>query len=261
MVVCGKCGKKNSADAEYCTKCGNNLGTKIYNVKRKEQVDTFTKEIQKSGRKTGKSIEHAAKTFGDEAEEFGRRVGRKAEKTGREIEMKMRKVDRHIEERGHHIERRIDRASKGFDSWYNRTFGIFGPLLSSLVGLIILRLIVEVFRIQGHIVPVLVDVGNALYSYIVLIFVMMVLSSYTTYVSRRYKPFRWVSPILTAIVVTTTLWVVEQILLVNHSYGEESIAEAASLIGKYLPTIFVFVVVIGYVVQVMRTTWDTDRRW
>ena len=259
MVVCSQCGKKNSADAEYCTKCGSNLGTRIYNVKRKEQVDKFTNEIQKSGKKTGKNIERAAKTFGEEAEELGRRVGRKAEKTGRELEMKMKNVDRHIEARGHHIERRIDRASKGFDSWYNRTFGIFGPLLSSLVGLIILRLVVEVFRIQSHIVPVLGDVGNALYSYIALIFIMMVLSSYTTYIARRYKPFRWVSPILSAIVVTVILWVVEQILLVNHGYGDESIAEAASIIGTYLPTIFVFVVVVGYVVQVMRTTWDTDR--
>ena len=74
MVYCSKCGKKNDDDAEFCSKCGFKLNTheeketfenrvkKIGNV-IEEKAEKFGKDMEKAGKRLETRIEHSAEGF------------------------------------------------------------------------------------------------------------------------------------------------------------------------------------------------------
>ena len=96
-LYCTKCGLKNKDNADFCTKCGTKLDLK-------EDEKTEQEGISKQVEKAGAAIERAAKDFGDAAERMGKRIEQKMEKTGKE-----------------------------FENWYDKKFGIFGPLIWSFL--------------------------------------------------------------------------------------------------------------------------------
>jgi len=233
MVNCSKCGKKNDDDAEYCSKCGTKLtitkkGKKSTQVKENsfdKQVEDFAEEVGQIGKKAGKTIEKGMKNFGEEVSDIGKRVGKEFEKTGKDLE-------------------------RSIDS----TFGILWPLITSLIGLAVLWIAIIMMRTTSDTFPVFVDLSNFLQTYLWLFFGLMLFFSYTGYASKKCKPFRWISPILSAIGIVLVIWIVLNIFKILDFLGIPFFETSASMLENILPLVFVLVLVVGYLVFMLTVT-------
>jgi hypothetical protein len=231
MQNCPRCATKNDDDALFCTNCGVSL-------------------------KTGATspFEHQVKDFAKDMEQLGRKAGDRMVKTAQRIRD-------NTSDAGKHVEQRIDRASKHTENWYDRTFGILGPLISSFVFLIVIRLVIEFLRISKDNVVVFSIIGPMLYTYLLLLFGVTLLSSYTQYFSRKSHQFRIFSPLIYAIVPIVWLWVAMQIL--NSLSGPLDLPDlktAALSIEQNLPTIFIFVLLLGYVILALTMSQEQKRK-
>ena len=239
MIYCPKCSGKNEDDAKYCNKCGNALITTKKNYKKiktkstlfEKQVEDFAEGFEKAGKKVGKKIEQAAKKFGNETQDLVKK-----------------------------IENITKRSSTHAENWYNRTFGIFGPLLSSFIGLIVLRLVIEGLKIGAKDNPILADVGDGLFSNIFLLFGVLLISGYTEYFSKKYRPFQWITPIIIAIVVVIITLVVGNIIsVVGSAAGEQDIVTASSeWIKNYILMLYILVLLSGYLILIAMISMEKD---
>ena len=233
MVICPKCGKENNDDAQFCSKCGNSLTDKTSGSSSFEkQVEDFAAGVERVGEKAGKKIEQAAKRFGEETQDIGKR-----------------------------FEKATDRAGERLENWQDRTFGIFGPLVSSFIGIIVLRLVIEGLRIGAQDTPVLSIVSSNLLDYLLLIFVVFLVSSYSTYLYRKYKSYRWVSPIIVAVLIVVISTIVVSIAsAVGKSTGEVDLIKAETQWReKYMLMVFVIIILIGYLINVATVAWEKDK--
>lgn len=174
---------------------------------------------------------------------------KKGKNLGDSLTRAARRVQKNSEQMGKRIEHQVDQTSKSLENWYDRSFGIFGPLLASLLFLIILRLIIEVLRVTGDDVQDIGTITSVLLGYLLPLFAISLLSNYTTYCAKKSFKFRVFSPLIHAGAFVLVLYVVVQILI---SLGEElnvaDLRTAASSLEYALPSVFVFVLLIGYVV-------------
>jgi len=233
MINCPRCGKKNDDDALYCSNCGTSLtGKSAESRSFEKQVEDFADGVERVGKKAGKKIEQAAKRFGEETQDIGKR-----------------------------FEKATDRAGNRLENWYDRTFGIFGPLVSSFIGLIVLRLVIEGLRIGAQGTPALGVVSDKLLDYLLLLFIVFLISSYSSYLSRKYKSFRWISPIIVAVLIVVISTVVVTIVsAVGASTGEPDLIKAEmEWREKYMLMIFVIVLLIGYLINVATVAWEKDK--
>lgn len=234
MVYCAKCGKTNDDDALYCGKCGNSLNnTIIKDTSFEKQIENFAGGVERVGKTAGDKIEKVAETIGRETQGIGRR-----------------------------LEKATDRAGSYLDNWWDRTFKIFGPLVSSFISLIVLRFVIEGLRIGAKDTPVLGDVSDLLLDYLLLIFVVILVSSYSSYFSRKYKTFQWVSPVIIAVVLVVVSFIVVNILsVVGTSIGDlELVNVETEWREKYMLMIFVIVLLVGYLIKVASVAWEKDKK-
>jgi hypothetical protein len=208
MTYCIKCGKKNDDDAEFCSKCGVKLGPQDKKDSNKKQV-----------KKTGKIIE-------EKAEEFGKS----------------------IEKAGIRFESKIDNSIKDFQKWYDNKFKLFGPLIWSFLSLIILRLIISVMDRSGDEIVVLGEISDFLYSYLLILFGLMLLNFYNSYLKRTYKKqYIFISPAISTISCVVTLWILSKILIIiDTNIKIPFLASIANFIDEYIFVIFIFVLVLSY---------------
>lgn len=224
MIYCTKCGKKNDDDAQYCSKCGNSLNnTIIKDTSFEKQIENFADGVERVGKTAGEKIEKAAEKLGKGTQDIGKR-----------------------------LEKATDRAGSYIDNWWDHTFKIFGPLVSSFIVIIVLRLIIEGLRIGAEDTPILGEVSDLLLEYLLLIFVVILVSSYSSYFSRKYKTFQWISPIIIAVVIVVVSFIIVNILsVIGTSIGDLELANAETeWREKYMLMIFVIVLLVGYLIKV-----------
>jgi len=63
MVYCTKCGKKNDDDAEFCSKCGTILDNENIEKSFEKQMKITAKKLEEKAEKFGKSMDEAGKRF------------------------------------------------------------------------------------------------------------------------------------------------------------------------------------------------------
>lgn len=209
-MYCSKCGKENKDEAEYCNKCGAKLSKSAKNKKE---------ESQQEPKKETKSIEQVAKGFGEKAEQVGKR-----------------------------IEYRFNKRSEDFNQWFDQIFGIFGPLIWAFLALIILRIIIFGMDIIGDDSVVIGQIGDVLYEHILLIFGLMLVSTYNSYLLRKYKKqYRWISPAVSTAVFIAILWIITKIFIViDTELDIPVLTSIATFIESYLWIIFIAVILISY---------------
>jgi hypothetical protein len=223
MIYCSKCGKENEDGSLYCNNCGNSLTSESKSTSFEKKVEGFAEDVSKVGKKAGEKIEQTAKRFGEAT----------------------------------------DRAGARIENWYDRTFGIFGPIIVSFIGLIIIRLVIEVLRLGADTTPVFADISNILYDYLLLLFILMLLSSYTSYFSKKWKSFQWFSPLTFAIVFVIIFRLVMLILSeISSSEGLTNLETEASKWSEqsYLIMIFVIVLLFGYLILVAKLAFEKEQR-
>jgi len=197
----------------YCIKCGE------------EQADT-AKFCTKCGAKMPTSSESIGT---DNSESFEKKIEKKAEA----------------------FEKKADAFGTHFNHWYDETFGILGPLIGAFISLIVLRIIIYVIQAASDEIFIFTALGQGLYNYLIFIFISILISSYNTYLNRKYhQQYLFIYPFIGAIGFIIGFWVLAQILLfVNQSNVTPIFATIGEFINTYLIVFFALAIIIGYITQ------------
>ena len=229
MRECMNCGASNVDDAAFCTTCGASLTPTVASAIER-QAKTFAQNMEQIGKNLGESMKDATKRIQNRSQHMGKR-----------------------------IEQRVDVATHTVESWYDTTFGIFGPLLQSFLFLIILRFAILIVHISASHVQDIDEIASVIQLYLLPLFGATLLANYTTYFAKKSEKFRIFSPLLHAIVFTIILWIVAQLL---HTLSDrltiEALNTAAMTIESMLPALFVFILLIGYVVLALNMSREPE---
>lgn len=231
MKECMNCRTSNGDDAAFCTTCGASLDPTVSSAIER-QAKTFAQNMEQMGKNLGESMKDATKRIQDRSQHIGKR-----------------------------IEERVDVATHAVESWYDTTFGIFGPLLQSFLFLIILRFAILLVHMSAPYVQDIDVIASTIHLYLLPLFGATLLANYTTYFAKKSEKFRIFSPLLHAIVFTIILWIVAQLL---HTLSDRLVIEAlntaAVTIESMLPALFVLVLLIGYVVLAMNMSREPEQK-
>jgi len=224
---CPKCGTNNDDDATFCIHCGVSLHSNV-----------------------ASTIEQHSKQFAQDMEQMGKKIGDHMAKA-------VKKVHDTTQKEARQYEQRMDRMSQQAGSWYDRTFGVFGPLLESFIFLIVFRLVIMVMEHPNQQTPEIHTLAVILLVYIVPLFGLTLLSNYTGYLSKKFFKFKVFSPLLYAICFVLLCWIISKILYdVSTHFTIPDLRTAALSLENSLPTIFVFVLLIGYVILMLSLPKD-----
>ena len=231
MVNCPKCGTKNGDDAAFCTHCGVSLNSDV-----------------------GSTIEQHAKQFAQNMEQMGKKVGD-------QMAQAAKKVHETTQKEARQFEHRMDRASHHAENWYNKTFGAFGPLLESFIFLIGFRFVIMLMELPNQKTPDIHIIASILLVYILPLFALSLLSNYTQYLSKKFFKFKVFSPLLYAIFVVLLFWIISKMLYdASTHFTVPDLQTAALSLENGLPTIFIFVLLLGYVILVMSLPRDQKEK-
>jgi phage shock protein C len=160
--------------------------------------------------------------------------------------------------------KRMEERGKEWESWFHRTFGLVGPLISSIFGIIILALVSWVIYLVN--MPIgsgfILNVYYFLTDNMGLFFLIFLFFSYTSYFSkaspRVYSPF---SPIAAAIGITIGFWIASQAIdVANISLGIPWLSIMAFYMGVNLHLIFLFFLFLGYLALAIKITLEVPKR-
>ncbi len=231
MVNCPKCGNDTSDDAAFCTNCGVSLHSDA-----------------------GSTIEQHAQRFAQNMEQMGKKVGDQMAQAAKQFHESTQKETRHLEQR-------MDRIGKRAENWYERRFGPFGPLLESFIFLIVFRLVIMVMELPNEETPEVRTVAAILLVYILPLFALSLLSNYTQYLSKKFFQIKVFSPLFYAIFFVLFCWVISKMLYdASTHFTIPDLRTAAVSLENSLPTIFVFVLLIGYVILVVNLPRDQGKK-
>jgi ribosomal protein L40E len=219
----------------YCSKCGaKNDDNAEFCSKCGKKMFTYNKKdkFEKQAKKTEKLIE-------EKAEQFGEAI----EKAGKRFELKM------------------ENTFKDFQKWYDNKFKIIGPLIWSFLGLIILRFIILLFK-NADDIDVLMEIGDFLYSYLLILFGLMLLNTYNSYFNRVYKKqYRLVSPAVSVISFVISLWIISKIFIILDTNLDIAILTTiANFINNYIILIFVIVLLLSYIFVLFIVPFEKDNK-
>lgn len=182
-------------------------------------------------RKAGKNaFEKQMGDFGDEVGELGDKFGRRMERHGKAWE----------------------RKGKEWDNWFHRTFGLVGPLISSVLGIVIVALVIWVMAFINSKIGswLLADINLFLTNNIGLFFLIFVFFSYTSYFSKFYhRIYMLFSPVSIAFGAAVCFWIVANVLsTVNVSIGSPVISAIAFHVSGNIFLLFWLFLCVGYLV-------------
>lgn len=189
-------------------------------------------------------LDERVEDFAEEVGQLGKEVGKKAQNHAKFLEKRMKDVGEELEAKG-----------KQMEGWYRRTFGVLSPLISSIIGLIILGAIIWIFLLLGTRTnsAAFSNLSSFLLAHIALLFGFSLLFSYTEYGNKVYpKYFRWVNPITTAAGIVVAFWLVINILYILMPDLElPLITPVVATILTNLVIIFLAIVIVGYVILLL----------
>jgi len=189
--------------------------------------------VKKKSRKVSRkndAFERRMEDFGEEMGEIGERFGRRMERRGR----------------------RWEKRGKECDTWFRNTFGLLGPFVSSVIGIIIFGLIVWVINFVNAKIGVwlLVEISLFLTNNMGLFFLLFLFFSYTSYFSKfYYKAYMLFSPVSVAVGAAVCFWIVANVLsTVNVSIGSPVLSAIAFHVSENVFLLFWLFLCIGYLV-------------
>ncbi len=151
--------------------------------------------------------------------------------------------------------KKVDMKGKAIDSWYYRTFGIVGPLISSLIGLIVLGIFIWIFTFFGPRLDSAVfrNIGRFLLHNLLIFFGLSLLVSYTNYGNKKYPHhFKWISPVTTAVGITAGLWIAFSIFdILSAGMDLPLLSWMSSFVISHVFLIFVVILLFGYLLLLL----------
>ena len=106
------------------------------------------------------------------------------------------------------------------------------------------------------------EVSDLLLDYLLLIFVLILFSSYCSYFSRKYKLFQWFTPIFIAVILVVLFLIVVNIMsIIGNSIGDLELVNAViEWREKYIVMMFVIILLVGYLIKVASLAWEKDQK-
>jgi phage shock protein C len=164
-----------------------------------------------------------------------------------------------IEDFGKKIESSFENVGKRIETWYDKTFGIFGPVLSAIIALVILFIVINALSFFGSSRPWMQEISGFLESLVLLFLVIFLLSSYSEYFTRKLTPFRFISPIIGAIIFIVWFWVAINILTIIATAFELSMVQSISdLFEALIFPLAILILLIGYIGVITSTKKDAQ---
>lgn len=177
--------------------------------------------------------------------EFCNKCGASLKKT--KSEYKIEKNIEHFSEEVEKIGEKIEKKGKNIETWYHKKFGFFGPILSSLIAFVVLLIVIRLLAYFGTNKPWMMSVSTFLESFLLLFLLLFFLSGFSNYFTKKYKSFRFISPIVGAIVFLFWFWVVINILrIVSNNLDITILGTIADIFELLLIPIVALVLLFGY---------------
>ncbi len=172
-------------------------------------------------------------------------------------------VDNFAEEMGklgEKLGKRFEDKEKECDRWFRTTFGIVGPFLSSIIGIIILSLFIWVLGLVN--VPIgsglLQNIQYFLLAHVGWFFLIFFFFSYTSYISKGFPgAYRPISPIVSAAGIVVAIWIFLNVVkIANLSFNISDVSGIVLLGESMLVSLFYIFVIIGYLVLIAGISKD-----
>ncbi len=186
-----------------------------------------------------------------------RKISRKKPRSKSDIlEQRIKHFEEEVGTLGEKFEKSVDRESEKCEDWFHRTFGLIGPLISGIFGLLILALCIWLLAFMNLQIGsnILSGIHLFLLTNTGLFFLIFLFFSYTSYFSRVYsKSYTPFSPIVTAFSITIGFWVVARAINIVGLYERAFVfSNIAFHIEKNLFWIFWFFLLLGYFVFLIK---------
>lgn len=156
--------------------------------------------------------------------------------------------------------KKMEKKCQNWDTWFHKTFGIIGPLISTVFGILIFSLFVWVVGFLSNILEltILASVEQFLLTNIGAFFLLILFFSYTSYFSRSSpRIYKSISPIVTSISIVAALWVFYNVVNIANLYTVVPIISNISLfIEVNLFRLFGIFVMIGYFALLIKIIFD-----
>jgi phage shock protein PspC (stress-responsive transcriptional regulator) len=137
---------------------------------------------------------------------------------------------------------------------FDRTFRGGGPLLKTLLGLIFVLLVMEIFDALSGESAFAGNFADFLADTLLLFFLIFLLAFFFGYYTRKYpRESAMVSPLVTAIIVTFVLWVVSNAFqLLGESRPDAFLTAMGDMVSSVLYIIFLLILMLGYIGVIMK---------
>jgi len=148
------------------------------------------------------------------------------------------------------IEHEAKKWEKEQHEWWFRTFGLIGPLIGSIFGLIFLALGIWILNLIN--LPLgsdfISETSNFLFTNLQWFFAAFLFFGYSNYLSRRLPKTYWiVSPIISSIGVVFAIWISTWVLNLINIYANSNIIITGVSTFLYLNLWGIFLV-LGYAI-------------
>ena len=178
--------------------------------------------------------------------------------TQSQFEKNMDHFGEEVEKIGKRIEETVEQTGKNIETWYERTFGYFGPLFSALIAFIIFYIIINIFSYLGNRYQWMGQVSLFLQPFLLLFLLVFLLSSYSQYFSKKIKPFRYVSPVIGAIIFIIWFWVAINVLqIIAEEFNISFIQTFTGLFEVLIIPLAVLILLLGYVGILTSTSFES----
>lgn len=191
------------------------------------------------------------------AQSRSKRISRNRIKSSRakeELKSRVSDFGEEVNKLGGRVDRRFKQAESMHEGWFYHTFGVVGPFLSSVFGLLVLLFFLWLINSANIFVgsTILHSIYDFLYENLGILFLISLFFSYSSYVSRyhrkTYLPF---SPIITAISIGVVFWIFVSVIEVAD-VRNRALADFSAYVSGNWVLLFSLLVIIGYMVLASR---------
>jgi len=181
-------------------------------------------------------------------------------KASRKTKPRKRKKSSSLETKLEHFGEEMGKVGSSWSRHYYKTFGIFGPFVTSLIGILILTLFVLIINAINFSIgsSILAGISAFFLTNIGMFFMVFLFFSYVSYFSKAFPKESTVwSPLIAAFGIVIVLWVIIQAInIVNLSLGIPVLSMITFHMGRSLLWIFTLVVILGYIIVLVKTNLE-----
>lgn len=186
--------------------------------------------------------------FEKNIDDFAEEIGSIGKHAGRRFEKGMKQLGEELEQAGKRVERHADEWGDRWDTWWDRKFGVIGPLLVGFIWVIAFGILLEVLRLTGGMFPMLLELRTFFYTYVYVFIFSFFFFGYTSYLNRQvHHIFRFIAPVISAIAVGFIFWIMIHVFTIVDQYTIIGfLSVIADIMRLIFPVVILLVLVIGY---------------